>query len=182
MTGVAHTNRLPPEDGTSGHERAEAATHEGGPARRARITREIMERTGIDEAMIERLVRRFYRQVQADPLLGPVFAPRIADWEQHIIKLCAFWSSVALMSGRYHGQPMQAHINLPIDATHFDRWIALFENAANEICPPAAAQHFIERAHRIANSIEMAMASRDGKILDPGFAAARRGSNPTNST
>lgn len=157
-------------------------THEGGPARRARITREIMEKTGIDEAMIETLVRHFYRRVQADPLLGPIFAPRIADWELHIVKLCAFWSSVALMSGRYHGQPMQVHVDLPVDASHFDCWIALFENTANEICPPAAAQHFIERARRIADSIEMAMAGRNGKIQSPRFAATGRGSTPTNST
>lgn len=182
MTGTVPSNRLPPVEGASGHEPAVAATHEGGPERRARITREIMERTGIDEAMIERLVRRFYRQVQADALLGPVFAPRIADWEQHIAKLCAFWSSVALMSGRYHGQPMQVHVDLPVDATHFDRWIALFENTANEICPPTAAQHFIERARRIADSIELAMAGRNGKIQSPRFAATGRGGNPANST
>ncbi|CAH1696165.1 Group III truncated hemoglobin [Hyphomicrobiales bacterium] len=182
MTGTVPSNPQPPVAGASGDEPAGAATHEGGPARRARITREIMERTGIDEAMIERLVRRFYRQVQADPLLGPVFAPRIADWEKHIAKLCAFWSSVALMSGRYHGQPMQVHVDLPVDATHFDRWIALFENTANEICPPTAAQHFIERARRIADSIELAMAGRNGKIQSPRFAATVAGNNPAKST
>ena len=72
-----------------------------------------MEKTGIDDAMIERLVRIFYGRVQADPLIGPVFAARIEDWEAHMVKLCAFWSSVALMTGRYHGQPMQTHLDLP---------------------------------------------------------------------
>src|SRR3954471_21950582 len=98
-----------------------------GPAeRRARITRDLMEKTGIDDALIERLVRTFYARVQADPLIGPIFAARIEDWEAHIAKLCAFWSSVALMTGRYHGAPMAVHLNLPIVAEHFDRWIALF--------------------------------------------------------
>lgn len=183
MTGKALTNRPLAIDGTSDAERAPVmTTHEGGPARRARITREIMDKTGIDEGMIERLVRRFYREVEADPLLGPVFATRIADWEQHIAKLCAFWSSVALMSGRYHGQPMQAHIDLPVDAAHFDRWVGLFENTANEICPPAAAQHFIKRARRIADSIEMALAGRNGNIQSPRFANAAGGdTNPAAS-
>src|SRR5436190_1080177 len=36
-----------------------------GPERRERITAEIMERTGIDEAMIERLVRGFYANGRA---------------------------------------------------------------------------------------------------------------------
>ena len=142
-------------------------SHEGGPERRARITAAIMEQTGIDEPMIERLVRTFYGRVQRDPLIGPIFAVRVADWERHIAKLCAFWSSVALMSGRYHGQPMQKHVDLPVDASHFDRWLELFEATATELCPPAAAAHFIERARRIADSLEMGIATQQGRIYTP---------------
>jgi hemoglobin len=147
---------------------------EGAAERRARITRDLMEKTGIDDPLIERLVRTFYGRVQADPLIGPVFAVRIADWEAHIKKLCAFWSSVALMTGRYHGQPMQTHLELPIAAEHFDRWIALFEATANELCPPEAAAHFIERARRIADSFELGMAARQGRIARPRFSTAPR--------
>jgi len=147
---------------------------EGAAERRARITGDLMARTGIDDAMIERLVRTFYARVQADPLIGPVFAARIEDWEAHITKLCAFWSSVALMTGRYHGQPMQAHLELNVAAEHFDRWIALFEATANELCPPVAAEHFIERARRIADSFELGMASRQGRIARPRFSTAVR--------
>ena len=137
---------------------------DGGPERRARITQEIADRTRIDEAMIERLVSRFYQRVQLDPLIGPVFAARIDDWPAHIRKLCAFWSSVALMSGRYHGQPMQVHMNLPIGDAHFDRWLDLFEQTASELCPPVAAAHFIERARRIGDSFEMGIAAQQGMI------------------
>jgi hemoglobin len=147
---------------------------EGAAERRARITRDLMEKTGIDDAMIERLVRAFYARVQADPLIGPVFAARIEDWEAHIVKLCAFWSSVALMIGRYHGQPMQAHLELPVAAEHFDRWIAIFEATANELCPPAAATHFIDRARRIADSFELGMAGRRGRIASPRFSTVVR--------
>jgi len=137
-------------------------------ARRARARAEIVERTGIDEAMIEALVRGFYDKVRADPVLGPVFAERITDWEPHLQRMCAFWSSVALMSGRYHGQPMEKHAPLPIDARHFDRWMALFEETAAELCPPAAATHFVDRARRIADSLELAVAARNGVVLEPG--------------
>ena len=68
--------------------------------RRAAITAELVERTGIDEAMIERLVRAFYGRIRRDPLLAPVFAERIDDWEPHLQRMCAFWSSVALLTGR----------------------------------------------------------------------------------
>lgn len=139
----------------------------GSPEKRARMMAEIMERTGIDEAMIERLVRAFYGRVRRDPLIGPIFEERVADWDHHIVKLCAFWSSVALMTSRYRGQPMQQHVDLPVDGTHFDRWLELFEATAGELCPPAAATHFIDRARRIADSLEMGIATRQGRIHAP---------------
>ena len=100
--------------------------------------------------------------------LGPIFAARIADWEPHLRRMVAFWSAVALMTGRYHGQPMEKHLPLPVDAQHFDRWLALFEATAAEACPPAAAAHFIERARRIAQSLELGIASSHGVLLPPG--------------
>ncbi len=154
--------------------KAMADDPEGAAERRARITGDLMARTGIDDAMIERLVRVFYARVQADPLIGPIFAARIEDWEAHIVKLCAFWSSVALMTGRYHGQPMQTHLELPVAAEHFDRWIAIFESTANELCPTVAAEHFIERARRIADSFELGIAGRQGRIARPRFSTVVR--------
>ena len=135
-----------------------------GSINRDLIAADIVARTGIDEAMIERLVRAFYERGRRDPLIGPVFESQVHDWEAHIARLCAFWSSVALMSGRYHGQPMAAHLSLPIDTPHFDRWLALFADTANAICPPAAAAHFIERAYRIADSLELGIAAGKGEI------------------
>src|SRR3546814_7103330 len=82
-------------------------------SRRAQVAAEIVERTGIDEAMIEDLVHRFYARVREDALLGPVFEERVADWGSHLQRMCSFWSSVALMTGRYHGRPMEKHLPLP---------------------------------------------------------------------
>ena len=139
-----------------------------GAERRAKITAEIMAKTGITEAMIERLVRGFYAKVRRDAVLAPVFEARIADWEPHLKRMCAFWSSVALMSGRYHGTPMAKHMPLPVDAGHFDRWLELFEATARELCPPAAATHFVELARRIAASLELGIAGGQGVLLGPG--------------
>ena len=74
--------------------------------RRERIVAEIAAATGITEAMIERLVHGFYARVRSDPVLGPIFDARVEHWEPHLAQMCAFWSSVALMAGRYHGTPM----------------------------------------------------------------------------
>ena len=136
--------------------------------RRAAISAAIQQKTGIDEAMIERLVRAFYRRVRQDALIGPVFAERIGDWEPHLQRMFAFWSSVTLMSGRYHGQPMRKHLPLPVDARHFDRWLTLFEQTARELCPPAAADYFIERARKIGESLELGIATAGGTMLAPG--------------
>ena len=136
--------------------------------RRAAITAEIQARTGVDEAMIERLVHTFYARVRKDALLAPVFDAVISDWDPHLERMCAFWSSVALMSGRYHGQPLARHVPLPVGGRHFDRWLALFSETASDICPPVAAAHFMDLARRIARSMEMGMASSRGLRLQGG--------------
>ncbi len=124
---------------------------------RPAITAELMAQTGLDDAMLERLVRAFYARVHDDAALGPVFAARITDWEPHLQRMAAFWSSVALMTGRYHGAPVPKHAGLPVTWSHFERWLALFRATARETCPPAGAAHVIERAERIARSLHMAV-------------------------
>jgi len=146
---------------------------DAGVARRSLLVADIVERTGIDEAMIDRLIRGFYDRARRDPLIGPVFEGRVHDWEAHFARMRDFWSSVALMSGRYHGQPMAAHLPLPIDTPHFNRWLELFAETARELCPPAAAAHFIERAHRIADSLELGIAAKRGEIRSPPRRPAR---------
>src|SRR5215217_5412357 len=133
--------------------------------RRTQITAQIKADTGIDEVMINRLVRGFYARVREDALIGPIFSSRITDWEPHLQRMCDFWSSVALLTGRYHGQPMQRHLLLPADSRHFERWLTLFEQTARELCPPKAAEHFIERARRIGESLELGIAGAHGVLL-----------------
>jgi len=137
-------------------------------ARRAEFISGIQAKTGIDEAMIELLVRDFYARVRNDVVLGPIFAAKVEDWESHLQRMFAFWSSVALMSGRYHGQPMPKHSPLPIDSLHFDRWLALFEASARDKCPAPAAEHFVLLARRIAQSLEFGVASSRGVLLGRG--------------
>jgi hemoglobin len=128
------------------------------------LVAEIVDRTGIDEAMIERLVRAFYATARQDPLIGPVFESKVHDWEAHFARMCDFWSSVALMSGRYHGQPMALHVPLPIDTPYFDRWLTIFAATVKEVCPAAAAAFFLDRAHRIADSLELGIAFKKNEI------------------
>tara|TARA_R110000824_G_scaffold390760_2_gene587418 strand:+ start:85948 stop:86412 length:465 start_codon:yes stop_codon:yes gene_type:complete len=137
-------------------------------ARRAAAQQAVEQETGIDEAMIESLVHNFYEKVRGDDLLGPVFEARISDWDKHLGVMCEFWSSIALTSGRYHGQPMRKHASLPVGGMHFDRWLELFRVSAREVCPIAAAEFFILRAERIAESFELGIAGSRGQMLRRG--------------
>jgi hemoglobin len=137
-------------------------------ARREAATARLRDETGIDEAMIDALVEGFYDRVRDDALIGPIFAKRVQDWAPHLHQMKLFWSSAALSTGIYQGRPMPKHLPLPIDARHFDRWLELFRETARSLCPPVAAAHFIERAERIAQSLELGVASSNGVIVEPG--------------
>jgi hemoglobin len=128
---------------------------------------------GVNEEMIRTLVHTFYARVRVDPALGPIFGRSIADWDRHLEKLCDFWSSVTLMTGRFKGAPMAAHTRLPdIRATHFARWLHLFGETAAETCPPAAAALFIAKAEMIGRSLQLGIdASRSAP---PARTPARR--------
>jgi hemoglobin len=131
--------------------------------RRAAISRSIQVETGLDEVVLERLVRTFYDAARRDPVLGPAF-DGVSDWEKHIAKITTFWSSVALMTGRYHGQPVAAHFPLQLQPLHFARWLALFEENTRAVCTAGGAAHLMEKAHRIARSLELGMAAQCGEL------------------
>lgn len=124
---------------------------------RTQMTASIMAATGLDDDVLRDLVHAFYGEVRRDAMLGPIFEARIADWGPHLDRMVAFWSSVALMTGRYHGQPVPAHTPLPVGPAHFERWLDLFRATARATCTPAGAMHVIERAERIARSLLMAV-------------------------
>jgi hemoglobin len=120
---------------------------------------------GVTEPMIRDLVHAFYAQVRTDPALGPIFNRVITDWDDHLAKLCDFWSSVLLMTGRFKGQPMAAHAAIPdIRPTHFARWLHLFRQTAQARCPPQAAALFVAKSEMIAESLQLGIAANRGEL------------------
>ncbi len=142
-----------------------------GPEHRAAITRRIQDATGLDDATLARVVRAFYAAARDDAEIGFLFAG-VADWDAHIARITAFWSSVALATGRYSGQPMVAHAKLPLAPAHFRRWLALFEQTVRGICTQAGAAHLIDKAERIAASLALGIAVTRGELppRNPGAA------------
>jgi hemoglobin len=113
----------------------------------------------IDEDMIRALVHGFYARVRRNETIGPIFNHAIGDgWDTHLAKLCDFWSSVMLQTGRYQGRPMAAHLRLSsVRPEHFERWLDLFRLTAREVCPADIAEQFVARAETIARSFQLGM-------------------------
>ncbi len=124
---------------------------------------------GVTEPMIRDLVHRFYARVRQDAMIGPIFNAAVENWDAHLDKLCGFWSSVTLMTGRYKGTPMRVHAELSsLSAEHFDRWLELFRRTADEVCPGAPARLFVNMAERIAQSLQLGIALHRGQMLGLG--------------
>ncbi|MGH6956401.1 MAG: group III truncated hemoglobin [Caulobacteraceae bacterium] len=130
---------------------------------------------GVDEAMIHEVVHGFYGKVRRDPALGPIFNRVIVDeWDAHLAKMCDFWSSVLLMTGRFSGSPMTKHARIPeIRPTHFARWLHLFRQTVESLCPPEAAALFVARSEMIAQSLQLGIAASRGDLPPQGEARAR---------
>lgn len=121
----------------------------------------------VTEEEIARLVERFYAKVQKDPEIGPVFNDAVQDWGEHISLLKNFWSSVLLASGRYKGNPMMAHLPLPIERQFFDRWLQLFAETAHEIMPAPLACMVAGKAERIASTLKLGLYKPDSHLTAP---------------
>lgn len=110
----------------------------------------------ITEESIAVLVDTFYTRVRQDERLGPVFERVVGEeWEPHLEKMRAFWSSLTLGSGRYKGNPMMAHLLLMprVGAEHFERWLALWRATAAELLPQETAVRFVGKAEMIAERL-----------------------------
>ncbi|MCP4476055.1 MAG: group III truncated hemoglobin [Gammaproteobacteria bacterium] len=113
----------------------------------------------ITEETITQLVYDFYTKVRKDAQLGPFFIEAIGDsdaeWKPHLLRLVNFWSSIMLTSGKYRGNPMKKHKDLPpFDRSLFDRWLELFAETAHELHNQEVAEHYIEKSQRIAESLK----------------------------
>ena len=120
----------------------------------------------LDEAMIRAVVHGFYADVRRDPLIGPIFNAAIApdEWPAHLDKLCDFWSATLLRTDRYGGRPLPPHLRIPgLGEEHFRRWLSLFRDTVQRLCPEDVAALFMDRALRIAHSFRLAVAFSRGE-------------------
>ncbi len=116
----------------------------------------------ITEETIKILIDRFYHKIRNDAELGPVFAEGVgetdAEWEPHLKRMYDFWSSVMLASGKYQGNPMKKHKDLPpFKEGLFDRWLELFEQTVREVHSGEVVERYITVSNRIAESLKLGL-------------------------
>ena len=134
-----------------------------GPSRDNPPMRAPLERTTLPDAdAIARLVDVFYDKVRADPVIGPIFNQAVHDWPEHKRLLVSFWCSVVLRAQTYRGNPMRAHRPWPIEARHFDHWLALWKQTAGEQLSEAEAATMVEFANRIGQSLRYGLGLQGG--------------------
>ena len=98
------------------------------------------------------MVDSFYKRVNQDPLLSPVFNDFAAvDWEKHLPRMYSFWNTLILGAQSYKGSPFDVHIPLPVNQSHFDRWVALFEQNVDQGFKGSKAEEAKLRARSIAH-------------------------------
>lgn len=107
-----------------------------------------------DAEDVAEMVKRFYRDVGQDDLIGPMFTEVArVDWSEHLPKLAAFWCRFLFSQPGYEGNPFRAHLDIhaqvPFTLGHFHRWLDLFEETldAGWVGPNA------ERAREFANRV-----------------------------
>lgn len=123
----------------------------------------------VSEDGIRQLVGAFYDKVRLDAELAPVFLRAIpGDWEPHLTRMYAFWSSVMLTTGRYKGNPVVKHLVIPGIQPHlFERWLALFNETCGELFEDGVSEEFRAKAARIAESLKLALFYRPDRPWPP---------------
>jgi len=108
-----------------------------------------MDIKNIDDIIL--LVDSFYKKVNDDELLSPVFNDFTkVNWDDHLPVRYSFWSAVLFDSSTYKGQPFTSHIELPISTLHFERWLKLFKETVDEHFKGTKAEETKEKADTIA--------------------------------
>jgi hemoglobin len=105
----------------------------------------------VGEEGIARLVAAFYRQVPADPILGPMYPPDdLAGAEERLRDFLVgrFGGPPRYIERRGHPRLRMRHAPFPITAAARDRWLQLMTQALDEAHlpegPAAAIRSFFD--------------------------------------
>lgn len=100
---------------------------------------------------IKLLVNTFYEKVQNDDLIGPIFNEKMMGrWPEHLEKMYRFWQTLLLEEHTYSGSPFPPHKQLPVNQSHFDRWMEIFTETVDSLFVGKLAEEAKVRAANMA--------------------------------
>ncbi|KFF18801.1 group III truncated hemoglobin [Flavobacterium hydatis] len=109
----------------------------------------ILDITTIED--IKLLVNTFYAKVQKDKLIGSIFNEKIQGrWPEHLEKMYKFWQTILLEEHTYSGSPFPPHKHLPVDQSHFNRWMEIFTETVDGLFIGIVAEEAKDRAANMA--------------------------------
>jgi len=113
------------------------------------------------EETFTRLVRRFYAEVAADPVLRAVYpAQDLAPAEEHLrLFLIQYWGGPAAYNElRGHPRLRMRHVRFHIGETERDLWLKHMRTALDELALPAPLDaqlwdYLVMAAHSLVNAV-----------------------------
>jgi hemoglobin len=107
------------------------------------------------EAAIESCVEDFHIRAYGDPVLAPLFGQGVTNLPEHLRGVGDFWRQVLLDSGSHPGSPYAAHMDLPLEPEHFDRWLSYFRESAERTLPKDMAAAAVAKAEQVVAELRL---------------------------
>ncbi|MCB9262916.1 MAG: group III truncated hemoglobin [Flavobacteriales bacterium] len=117
---------------------------------------------------VKKLVDSFYDKVKTDDLIGHIFTKVASvNWEVHLPRMYTFWEAMVLGTIAYTGNAMDQHYILskktPLEKEHFDRWMHLWIDNANNLFFGPNTDKAIEKAQQVADLMVFKIAQINSK-------------------
>jgi hemoglobin len=117
------------------------------------MQRSLYERIG-GQAGLARLLRVFYSDVRQHSVLAPVFNRQIEDWQAHLRTVASFWARLTGGPSEYSGRMPAKHLDLGIEAVHFEAWLQLWRFNCSAHLAETEARELITLAEEIGRRLK----------------------------
>jgi hemoglobin len=112
----------------------------------------LYDRIGGRETLAQ-LLRHFYSDIRQHQVVGPIFNEQIKDWPSHLETIGSFWARLTGGPSTYSGGMPAKHVNLGLNASHFQAWLQLWEFNCRAYLEAKEAQEMISLAHEIGRRL-----------------------------
>ena len=130
-----------------------------------------MKRDIQDRADIRKLVTTFYERLLKDEDFKHIFLDVMrVDMLAHIDTLMDFWESTLFQAGKYKGDTIEAHLEVHhehrLNATHFSKWLEIFNGTVNDLFEGAIATQAKQKASTLATIIRLKIDNLEQRRLE----------------